>query len=303
MKDKDLIRLDKFSDKKDLPFFMRPLLHEKNRDRKKRDPHRHTYHEIIYFKSGEALQNIDDEIINLKTPNTFYLIERGQVHDFIKGKNMQGFLIRFDSELIPFQKTIDNISFLSIIHNISKVNTIILGKEDVSQFEAILNQLHYEYLSPLYSYGRRNTIVFLLLTLLVKLQRKCNEINSDEQNLNQSYEKKMYYKFLELLELNFSSYHECDFYAHELGLSNRKLTEITMFVNGSSSKKIIIDRIIIEAKRLLLYSQISSKEISFILGFESPSYFSRLFKNKTGESPNSYKKNIKSKENAYFEKR
>ena len=46
---------------------MRPLLKEKNRNRKFRDPHRHTYNEIIYFKSGEALQNIDDKLVNLKS--------------------------------------------------------------------------------------------------------------------------------------------------------------------------------------------------------------------------------------------
>ena len=139
---KNLIREDMFVDMKQIPFFIRPLLPEKNRDRVEKDPHRHTYHEIIYFKDGNALQNIDDEFVNLQTKNTFYLIGRGQVHDFIKGKNMKGYLIRFDTDLIPFQNGADNIPLLSLIDFISKVNIIVLDKENAIEFESILEKFY-----------------------------------------------------------------------------------------------------------------------------------------------------------------
>lgn len=299
----DLIREDPFIDKKSLPFFIRPLIGEKNRERRERDPHRHTYHEIIYFKSGEALQNIDDKLVNLKTENTFYLIGLGQIHDFIKGKNMKGYLIRFDNELIHFQKESKNLSFTSILNNISKINTIVLDKKDISSFENLLEQLHQEYSTPVDSYGRRNIIIYLLFSLLIKLQRKHNELVEYVQDLEQSHENKMYFKFIELLEINLAKHHDVDFYAKKLGISNRKLSDITMLVKGIPCKKMIVDRLIIAAKRLLLYSHISSKEISYTLGFESPSYFSRLFKTKTGQSPNSYKVGVNNSENSFFNKK
>ncbi|MDB2606248.1 AraC family transcriptional regulator [Zobellia sp.] len=298
----DFIRTELLLNKKNSPFFMRPLLQEKNRNRKHRDPHRHNYNEIIYFKSGEALQNIDDKIVNLKTTNTFYLIGKGQIHDFIKGKNMQGYLIRFDNELIPIQKDINNSFYLSILESISKKNMIVLDKKDVQIFENILDSLYHEYSEKPKSDERRHIVVNLLLVLLSMLQRKSKSLNNDITSIDETDEKKVCYKFLKLLESNYVTQQNVDFYAEHLGLSNRKLSEITLSVKGVTCKKLILDRVLTEAKRLLLYTQISTKEISYILGFDNPSYFNRLFKAKIGSTPNNYKKKVLDKENVFFSK-
>ncbi len=49
--------------------------------------------------------------------------------------------------------------------------------------------------------------------------------------------------------------------------------------------KIINDRIILEAKRQLCYTDLNIKEIAFRLGFDDPSYFVKLFKRQTGILP------------------
>ncbi len=63
-------------------------------------PHRHNFQELIWIKSGQGTQSIDwDEIII--EPATFYMIARGQVHQFIEAKNIVGFVLRFSEAFIP----------------------------------------------------------------------------------------------------------------------------------------------------------------------------------------------------------
>ena len=59
---------------------------------------------------------------------------------------------------------------------------------------------------------------------------------------------------------------------------------------GKSTSDLIIERVLLEAKRLLIHSENNFAEIALLLGYEDYSYFSRLFKNKCGESPSNFRK-------------
>jgi len=50
------------------------------------------------------------------------------------------------------------------------------------------------------------------------------------------------------------------------------------------------DRILLEAKRLLIHTTLSAKEIAYDLGYEDPAYFNRLFSKKIGDAPNVFRK-------------
>ena len=78
-----------------------------------------------------------------------------------------------------------------------------------------------------------------------------------------------------------------------MNLSPKRLNEITRKMLGKTITQLIHDRILLEAKRELIFSGRSIKEISYELGFEDPAYFSRFFKKQSGFSPTHFrKKNI-----------
>lgn len=85
-----------------------------------------------------------------------------------------------------------------------------------------------------------------------------------------------------LLELNFRKEHEVIFYAEAMNKSPKTLTNVFRICNCPSPSTLIHNRIILEAKRYLYYTDKSAKEIGYSLGFESPAHFSRFFKAKTG---------------------
>ena len=84
--------------------------------------------------------------------------------------------------------------------------------------------------------------------------------------------------------------HQVQDYANLLFKSPKTLSNIFSKYSDRSPLQLIKDRIILEAKRLLMYTEMSSKEIAFELGFDDPASFSRFFKNAVKESPSAFKK-------------
>ena len=93
-----------------------------------------------------------------------------------------------------------------------------------------------------------------------------------------------------LVEGHFREKHKVIDYAELLNKSPKTLSNLFTKYNNKTPLQVISDRIILEAKKLLLLSKQSSKEIAYSLGFSEPSHFSKFFKNQVGTSPINFKK-------------
>ena len=80
-----------------------------------------------------------------------------------------------------------------------------------------------------------------------------------------------------------------EFYAEKLNMTARNLNLITRSVFGKSATEIIETRKLREARRLLLTTEKSVSEIGFELGYNEKSYFSRVFRKKTGATPTAFR--------------
>ncbi|MDR3713504.1 MAG: helix-turn-helix domain-containing protein [Puia sp.] len=96
-------------------------------------------------------------------------------------------------------------------------------------------------------------------------------------------------KFNLLVEAHFKSEHSVSFYAQQLCKSPKTLSNLFALFNQKPPSQIIQDRIVMEAKRLLRYTDQSIKHITFDLGFEDLPYFSNFFKKNTGSSPSDFR--------------
>lgn len=97
-------------------------------------------------------------------------------------------------------------------------------------------------------------------------------------------------KYNLLVDRNFKTHHQVQFYAGELSKSPKTLSNLFARYHHKLPLQIIHDRIIDEAKRLFFYTDKSAKEIAYELGFEDAAHFSRFFKNITGQNISEYKK-------------
>jgi len=97
-------------------------------------------------------------------------------------------------------------------------------------------------------------------------------------------------KFNLLVEANYRTEHSVSYYAHRLHKSPKTLSNLFALYNNKTPLQIIQERIIIEAKRLLYYTDKSIKQITYELGFEDPAYFSNFFKRHSALSPVEFRK-------------
>ena len=103
--------------------------------------------------------------------------------------------------------------------------------------------------------------------------------------------KEIAWDFRELLESNIRTNRAPSFYAERLNITVAYLNEAINAVWGTSVSRNIQDEIILQAKRQLVYTTTSVKEIAQGLGFDDYSYFTRLFTKVAGVSPTLFRKN------------
>nr|WP_199076937.1 helix-turn-helix domain-containing protein [Pedobacter sp. ASV19] len=96
-------------------------------------------------------------------------------------------------------------------------------------------------------------------------------------------------KFNLMVENNYRKEHTVQFYAAQLNKSSKTLANYFLFYNNMSPLAVIQNRIVLEAKRLLMYTDKSAKEIAFELGYEDAAYFSNFFKKQTGSAPTDFR--------------
>lgn len=92
-------------------------------------------------------------------------------------------------------------------------------------------------------------------------------------------------KFNLLVEANFRAEHSVSFYAQQLCKSPKTLSNLFAIYNHKTPSQVIQERILVEARRLLSYTDKPVKQITYELGFEDVAYFSNFFKKHTRQSP------------------
>ena len=117
--------------------------------------------------------------------------------------------------------------------------------------------------------------VIIKTTRLAKRQSDCYQRFTDEKM-------DIIRKFSLLLEENFRKEHKVSFYAAALNKSPKTLSNVFALLKQPAPSSLIRDRLVLEAKRYIHYTDRSAKEIAYELGFESPAHFSRFFKQYAG---------------------
>lgn len=92
-----------------------------------------------------------------------------------------------------------------------------------------------------------------------------------------------------LLDAHFRRQKQTLFYAEQLSLSTKRLNELSKKYFGKTVAQLIHEKIMVEAKRELIYTNRTIKAIALELGFEDVAYFTRYFKRATGLTPQTFR--------------
>ncbi len=265
-------------------FDIHPLRYTLVRDDYKEDPHRHNFQELIWIQGGKGRHSIDNRELEIE-PRMFYLIARGQVHYFLNGIGIKGTLIRFTDDFFFSESKDNGWDYNATIFNLFTIHqSLKISKSEVARFEEIMKTMSYEYKKK--AHGWIQILRHLLSILLVHLDRTSNKQHSSK---NLTGHHKRYNTFISYLEQEYRTHHTVSYYAKKLSMTERHVSNITREFSGKTAKRLILERVTLEAKRYLKHTTISSKEIAYNLGFSDPSYFSKIFTQIAGQSPSSYR--------------
>lgn len=244
-------------------------------------PHRHEYFEIIWFTSGSGTHFVEFASYEI-IPDTLIFLGRDQIHAFREIAGMQGHMLRFSEKFIAgyFAETSVNMPYT--LFDATSPPLRILPSEKRCRFSSLMEHIRYETGVP--AEPRHTT---MLLHLLHVFLHEAERLETGEQRMSPARCRSMqtYNRFFALLEQHYSYEQRVRFYAESLGLAPKRLNELCQEVTALSAKKIIEERVILEAKRYLLHSDLSIKEIGYRLGFEDPAYFTRAFTRITSLPP------------------
>lgn len=136
--------------------------------------------------------------------------------------------------------------------------------------------------------GRAAAVEGQLLTLLVEALRLLVQAHSAGPAV-QGAQARLVARFRELVEVHFREGRSLEFYAEQLGCGVSRLRTACLKVAGVAPLRLVRDRMLLEAKRALIYSNMTIAEVGYQLGFDDPAYFSRFFSKAEGCSPRRYR--------------
>ncbi len=254
-------------------------------------PYTNTFHELIFVTEGVLTHSIDG-IENKITFPEICTLEEGHVHEILKIENIKGFFVRYNNEFIPSSGTSYKTTFYACFKGYlgDDNHQMMISSEEMNQCVNMFILLESEYLKASDFSLSKGIMQHLLIALVLILERRARIAQTERVSNTKNNEKVLYQAFVDLLEKHFLKEHNITFYAQKLGLSRRKLSEIIKRFTKKTAKRLHVERTMLEAKRLLAYSNLSLKQIAYELGYEHAPYFSNKFKDEFGLTPNQYRR-------------
>ncbi len=245
-------------------------------------PHKHDFYAVIFFTAGSGTHEIEFTAFDVQ-PGAIFFLAPGQTHNWKLSGDAEGFVLFhnggfYNSAYAKLQA--DNYIFYS--QRIRE--SLVLNGGDRKTTIRIFEDIRKEKAAPDI---KSDFLILSWLTELYILNERLLAPTMDPAGFDHSYHTRQA-RFRELLEKNYLEEKSPQRYADWLHLSSKHLNRINKTLLGKTTSEIIADRVILEAKRMLLHTTLNFTEIAAWLGYTDYAYFSKLFRKHTGVSPSQF---------------
>ena len=248
-------------------------------------PHRHSFFHLILFTQGKGGHTIDFNSYTIQENQIYFMIP-GQVHTWEFEGDMEGYVINFSNAFFQsFLLRAEYLETFSFFSGNSDESVLNLSPERakpvIEAFEELIIQ------AKRTNAFRGDMIRVLLLKIFILIEQN-NPVHQPTHVPNYNYA--LLKNFQRLIEKNFATLKLPMEYAALLYITPNHLNALSKDQAGVSAGELIRNRIILEAKRLLINSEISISDISNALNFNDNSYFTKFFKKHVGTTPEEFRK-------------
>lgn len=252
-------------------------------------PHKHNSFLTILFTKGSGRHEIDFNSYEIKAGSVFMLAP-GQTHHWELSEDIDGYIFSHTANFYDLHYSHNRIHQFPFFYSIQNAPFLYLKPENAAEINLLFKNLFKEYAEPLPL--QQHQLLNYVAIIYVALSRLYLEENFQKIIKANSYSEKMQ-QFEALLEKNYIQEKSPSAYAAWMHISAKHLNRITKNIINKTASEVIIDRIILEAKRRALHTKNNFSEIALSLGYEDYAYFSKLFKKATGLNPTGFLKNYK----------
>ena len=238
--------------------------------------HRDDHYLFFVLEDGHASLMIDFHEVPISKSNLYYILP-GQVHHRIKNEVAQGWFLAIDTILVPkeYRDVFEDRLLLQ--------QPYILNPVQLQQCQVLLQLIEekrYENQEAAFYFPVLHSLLQTFVGVAAGCYSECGNAN-----FNLSRPAQLAREFKNLLPVNILTMKSPSAYAEMLNVSESYLNEALKKVTGFSVSYWILQEVMLEAKRLLYYSDLTVKEIAHRLGYEDNTYFSRIFKKALDVTP------------------
>lgn len=249
-------------------------------DHDPRLPHRIHFFALLIVTEGTGIHQVDLKDYTLKKGSVLRLA-KGQVHAFQKNATYEGYLVIFTEEFVIHHFSKSSINIISHLYNYHITSPI---SDNEACNKIFIDQLNNE-LAKNISFAQNNIVASLINLYLLRLERENKEITVRNNSKNFPH----FIAFKNLVELNYTQTRNVKDYAEKLSITTKNLNEIVKEFTLDTAKTFIDNYVILEAKRAIVSTDLSFKEIAFELGFDELTNFTKFFKKNVQLSPKAFK--------------
>lgn len=248
------------------------------------EAHRHDFYHIMYVKKGVGTNIIDFESYEVKNATVFF-ISPGQVHEIVLNADVDGYVISFDKSFFLLNENMDTLVHFPFFHTFRNDPVAYLN-DDLDKIDFFFDEIYTEFQTE--AVTSLAVVKALLDVVLLRISRSYVQDKKTEAPAYLTFQLR---KLEALIEAHFKEYKQLADYAGLMHLSPKHLNSLVKKALGKSVTNLIHQRSLIEAKRLLLFTNNTITEIAFELGYSDSSYFMRFFKKHTNMTAEAYRKN------------
>ena len=253
-------------------------------------PHRHDFYAAVLFTKGVGVHEIDFQKYEVSEGSLFFL-SPGQIHSWELSEDIEGYIFFCSQEFYEMHYVNQKLRNFPFFGSVSFPRKLQLDTEDLKTNVKLFQELGQEHLSK--NIMKEGMILSLMSRIFINSTRLFSKDFDTLASAGGLSYFKHYQDFENLIEQHFTEQKSIAYYASLLGISSKHLNRIVQTVVQKTATDVITERVVLEAKRMLMYLDESLVEISLRLGYEEYSYFVRVFRKSSGMTPTQFMRKYK----------
>lgn len=239
---------------------------------------------LVFCISGNIRLTIDKQVMELNAHGTLFINAGSYIEINESSDDFACKLCAMKSEL---SFSLINKSLVDAIMQLKETPIVQLTPQEISLLLKYYELADFKMSHP--QFANKETITAILKAFAIDLLTFINSHVPDNQNILRQGDK-LYRRFLYLVTSNVDGHRSVKSYADELCVSPKYLTSVCRQHGKMAASEIITTRLVARIKHLLLYSDMSVKEIASQLNFDNLSFFGKFVKKHLGQSPVNFRK-------------